>query len=117
MCPATRTDCETYFCDGELADAKQRHGALDSPGHQVAVRRFAVGQLELPGQMARRHVYPAREGFHVEGLGVVAVHPIAHPAQQREVAQSLRVGAGGHAIDAAISGPGQPVAAAVGSGR
>ena len=43
-----------------IAAAQQRHGPLDPAGHQVAVRRLAVGGPELPREVRRRHEGAAR---------------------------------------------------------
>src|SRR5918998_1081024 len=40
-------DLEADFGDAEVAATQQRHGALDAPRHEVAVRRLAVGPAEL----------------------------------------------------------------------
>src|SRR4051794_11901969 len=40
-------DLEAHLGDAEVAPTEQRHGPLDASGHQVRVRRLAVGQPEL----------------------------------------------------------------------
>jgi hypothetical protein len=83
---------KTDIGDAEVAAAQQRHRALDSPRHQVAVRRFAVGEPELTAEMPGRHVRAAGKRLDVERLRVLPVDPVADPAQGREVAQMLRRG-------------------------
>ena len=45
-------DHETDFGDAEVAPPQQRHRPLDAPGHQIGVRRLAVGELELAAESA-----------------------------------------------------------------
>ena len=93
-------DGETYFGDGQVAATQQRHRALNAPCHQVGVGRFAVGQLELATEVPCRHVHAAGERLDVQRLRVVPVHPVAHAAQQLEVAQMRSlVGPAGHLSD------------------
>jgi hypothetical protein len=70
----------------------QRHRAFDAPGHQVAVRRLAVGEPELAAEVPGRHVHAAGERLDVQRLRVLPVDPVANAAQPREVAQVLRRG-------------------------
>src|ERR1700710_1632703 len=83
-------DREADLGDAEVAATQQRHRALDASRHQVAVRRLAVGELELAAEVSRRHVRVAGERLDVQRLGVLAVHPIADAAESREVAEALR---------------------------
>ena len=53
-------DGEAHVGDAQVAATQQRHRPLDAPRHQIAVRRLAVGQLELAAEVTRRHV--ARRG-------------------------------------------------------
>jgi hypothetical protein len=48
------TDREAGLGDAAVATAQQRHRALDASGHQVAVRRLAVGQAELAAEVPAR---------------------------------------------------------------
>ena len=84
-------DREADLGDAEVAAAQQRHRALDAPRHQVAVRRLAVGELELAAEVPGRHVRAAGERLDVQRLRVLPVDPVADPAQPREVAQVLRL--------------------------
>ena len=70
--------------------AQQRLGPLDASGHEVGVGRLAVRGAELAREVGGRHERGARHGRDVEGLGVVAVHEVAGPAQVREVGELLR---------------------------
>ena len=83
-------DRETDLGDAEVATAQQRHRTLDAPGHQVAVRRLAVGEPELAAEVPGRHVRAAGERLDVQRLRVLPVDPVADAAQPREVAQVLR---------------------------
>jgi hypothetical protein len=85
------TNGETHLGDAEITPPQQGHRPLDAAGHQIAVRRLAVRQLELTAQVTGRHVRPARECLDVERLRVVAIDAIAHPAQQREITQALHL--------------------------
>ncbi len=69
--------------------AQQRHGALDAPGHQVGVRRLAVGGTELAREVCGRHQRMRREGRHIEGARVLPVDQVTSPAQVREVGELL----------------------------
>src|SRR5438132_973845 len=93
-------DRETDLGDAEIAPAQQRHRALDLPRHQVAVRRFAVGEPELAAEVPGRHVRAAGERLDVQRLRVLPVDPVPDAAQPREVAQALRRGgSAGHLRD------------------
>ena len=85
-------DREADLGDAEVAAPQQRHRPLDAPRHQVAVRRLAVGEPELAAEVPGRHVRAAGERLDVQRLRVLAVDPVANPAQPREVAQVLRRG-------------------------
>src|SRR5689334_23787877 len=85
-------DLEADLGDAEIAAAQQRHRALDAPGHQVGVRRLAVGELELAAEVTSRHVHAAGKRLDVQRLRVLPVDPVADATQQREVAQVLRLG-------------------------
>ena len=82
-------DRETDLGDAQVATAQQRHRALDPPRHQIAVRRLAVRQPELPAEMPGRHVRAAGERLDVQRLRVFAVDAVAHAAQPREVLEAL----------------------------
>jgi hypothetical protein len=82
-------DLETDIGDAEVATTQQRHGTLDAPRHQVAVRRLAVGEPELAAEVSGRHVHAPGERLDVKRLRVLAVDPVANAAQPREVAQVL----------------------------
>jgi hypothetical protein len=57
-------DREAGLGEAAVATAQQRHRALDASGHQVAVRRLAVGQAELAAEMpARRSPGRGRAGY------------------------------------------------------
>ena len=93
-------DRETDLGDAEVATAQQCHRALDPPRHQVAVRRFAVGEPELAAEVPGRHVRAAGERLDVQRLRVLPVDPVPDAAQPREVAQVLlRGGSAGHTQD------------------
>ena len=68
---------------------RHRHRALDAPCHQVAVRRLAISEAELPAKVTSRHVHAAGERFDVQRLRVFPVDPVPDAAQQHEVAQML----------------------------
>ena len=85
-------DREADLGDAEVAATQQRHGPLDAPRHQVAVRRLAVGEPELAAEVPGRHVRAAGQRLDVERLRVLPVDPVANPAQQGEIAQVLRFG-------------------------
>ena len=82
-------DLEAHFCDAEVAAAEQRHRAFDAAGHQVAVRRFTVGEPEFAAEVPGGHVRAAGEGLYIQWPGVLAVHPVADAAQPGEVTQVL----------------------------
>src|SRR5439155_9763459 len=95
---------ETDFGDAEVATAQQRHRALDTPRHQVRVRRLAVREPELAAEVPGRHVRATGERLDVQWLRVLPVHPVADAAQPGEVAQALLLGgAAGHLRDGATS--------------
>src|SRR5262249_39008027 len=101
------TDRETDLGDAEVAAAQQRHRALNPPRHQVAVRRFAVGEPELAAEVPGRHVRAAGERLDVQRLRVLPVDPVADAPQPREVAQVLRCGGpAGHLCILSISAHG-----------
>jgi hypothetical protein len=81
---------------------QQRHRPLDTPRHQIAVRRLAVGKQELAAEMPSRHVHAAGKRLNVQRLHILPVDPVADAAQPREVAQVLRrSGSAGHLRDRA----------------
>src|ERR671930_672929 len=91
-------DLEADLGDAEVATAQQRHRSLDAPRHEVAVRRFAVGEPELAAEVPGRHVRVAGERLDVQRLRVLPVDPVADAPQSREVAEVLlRGGTAGHA--------------------
>src|ERR1700742_3104135 len=49
-------DLEADLGDVEVAAPQERHRPLDAAGHQVAVGRLTVGELELAAEMTGRHV-------------------------------------------------------------
>lgn len=87
-------DRTTGLRDAEVAVAQQDGRAFDTTGHQVCVRRPAVGQPELLAEQPGRHVRGAGERFDVQWLRVLPVDPVAYAAQSCEVAQALRRDAG-----------------------
>ena len=90
-------DREADLGDGHVAATQQRHRPLDASSHEIGVRRLAIGEFELAGQVACRHVHAAGERLDVQRLGVLAVHPVAHASQQLEVPQALILrGCAGH---------------------
>src|SRR6185437_10560005 len=64
---------------------------LDPAGHEVAVRRLAVGGPELPREVGRGHQGALGHGRNIERPRVLPVDQIPRPAQVREVGQLLRV--------------------------
>src|SRR5512133_386433 len=97
-------DRETDLGDAEVATTQQGHRAFDASGHQIAVRRLAVGEPELAAEVPGRQVGAAGQGLDVQRLGVLPVDPVADATQQREVAQVLRRrGSAGHLRDRATS--------------
>ena len=85
-----RAHRHAHLGDGQVTAAQQRHRALDPAGHQVAVRRLAVGLPELPREVRRRHQRGPRHRRHVQGRRVVPVHQVAGPAQVRELLRGHR---------------------------
>src|ERR1035438_6702360 len=73
------------------ARAQQRHRPLDPPGHEVAVRRLAVGRPKRPGEVPRRHQRVASHGRHVERTRILPIDQIPRPAQVRKVGKVLLV--------------------------
>src|ERR1700680_499880 len=97
-------DRETDLGDAEVAATQQRHGALDASRHDIAVRRLAVGELELTAEMPGRHVRAAGQRLNVQRLRVLPVDPVANAAQPGEVTQVLGPGGcAGHTQDRATS--------------
>src|ERR1700710_2939128 len=88
-------DREADLGDAEVAPTQQGHRALDAARHQVAVRRFAVGEPELAAEGPGRHVRAPGERLDVQRLRVLPVDAVADAAQHGEVAQAL--GGGGRA--------------------
>jgi hypothetical protein len=84
-------DFKAGLGDAHVAAAKEVHRAFDSAGHQVAVRRLAVGGFELAAEVTGGHVDAEGEGFDVERLGVLTIDSVADLAQEREFAQSVSV--------------------------
>src|SRR5690606_4058686 len=84
-------DREAHLGDAEVAAAQQRHGALDAPGHEVAVRRFPVRRLELAAEVAGGEADARGERLDIERARVLAVDPIPYTPEQHEVAQPLVV--------------------------
>src|SRR5205814_8935295 len=60
-------------------------GALDPARHEMRVRRLAVRRTELAREVCGRHERRTRQGGHVEGLRVCAVHEVPRPAQVHEI--------------------------------
>jgi len=83
---------EADLGDTEVATAQKRHGAFDAPGHQVPLRRLAVGEPELPAEVPGRHVRAAGERLDIQRLCILPIDPVADPAQPGKVAQVLRLG-------------------------
>src|SRR6266571_60498 len=73
------------------ARAQQRHRPLNPPGHEVAVRRLAVGRPKRPGEVPRRHQRVASHCRHVERTRILPVDQIPRPAQVRKVGKVLLV--------------------------
>jgi hypothetical protein len=66
----------------EVARTQQRHQAVDTPRHQIAVRRLAVGAPEPAAEVPGRHVRVPCERLDVQRPCVVPVDPIASAAQR-----------------------------------
>src|SRR5690349_5810995 len=79
------THPEAGLGDADVTAAQQRLGPLDPAGHEIAVRGFAVRGPEAAAEVTGRHVRRPGQRGHVERLGVVAVHPVAGPAQQAQL--------------------------------
>ena len=90
------TDLETNVGDASVAPPQQGHRTFDSPCHQIAVRRFSVGEPELAAEVPGRHVRGAGERLDVERLRVLPVDAVADAAQPYEVVQVRRCGSPGH---------------------
>jgi len=81
---------------------QQRHRALDAPGHEVAVRRLAIGEPELAAEVPGGHVRAAGKCLDVQRLRVLAVDPVPDAAEPHEVTEVLRNGGrAGHVHDRA----------------
>src|SRR5690606_16522489 len=78
-------DLKADLGDGEVASPQQGHRALDAPGHQVAVRRLAVGGAEAPREVAGGHAGRAGQRRNVERARVLAVHLISRTTQPHQV--------------------------------
>ena len=83
---------ETDVGDAEITASQEGHGALDAPGHEVAVGRFAVSEPKLTAEVSGRHVRIAGQRLDVEWLDVVSIDPVSRPAQLDEVAEVLSRG-------------------------
>jgi hypothetical protein len=66
----------------EVARTQQRHQAVDTPRHQIAVRRLAVGAPEPAAEVPGRHVRVPCERLDVQRPCVVPVDPIASAVQR-----------------------------------
>lgn len=73
-------DFEADLGDALVAATQQHHCALDSASHQIAVRRFAVSELELATEVTCRNVRAARQRSYVQRLCVLAIDPISYTA-------------------------------------
>src|SRR2546430_1125326 len=77
-------DGHAHVGDTQVAPAQEGLRALDPPGHQVVVRRLAVGGAELPGEVRRGHVRgPAQRGY-VQRPGVFPVDQVTGTSQVPE---------------------------------
>src|SRR5256885_5491992 len=77
-------DGHAHVGDTQVTPAQEGLRALDPPGHQVVVRRLAVGGAELPGKVRRGHVRgPAQRGY-VQRPGVFPVDQITGTSQVPE---------------------------------
>ncbi|KZS70594.1 hypothetical protein A4G29_05850 [Mycobacterium kansasii] len=68
-----------------LAATQERHRALDAPRHEIRIRRFAIGQLELAAEMPGRHIHASGERVDGQRLCILAVDPVPSAPQQLEV--------------------------------
>lgn len=65
-------------------DARSRCMALDTAGEQIGMRGLAIGPLELPGKMSRRHGSTLGQRRHIQWFRIVPVHQVPGPAQVRQ---------------------------------
>src|SRR5436309_318462 len=69
-------DGHAHVGDAQVAAAQEGLGALDPAGHQVAVRRLAVGGAELTGEVRRGHQGgPGHRGY-VQRPRILPVHQV-----------------------------------------
>src|SRR5215207_910543 len=73
---AVEADVQADVRHAAVGLAQQVHRALDTTALEVAVRRLAEGRPKGTDEMRLRHTRDAREGRHVEGLGIRAVHRV-----------------------------------------
>src|SRR5205823_6121749 len=73
---ALEANREADLRDRVIGVAEQRGGALQAPGEQVGVRRFAEGSPKLTAEMGAGEPGGASEVVHVERLEIARVRQV-----------------------------------------
>src|SRR2546421_418667 len=78
-------DGHAHVGDAQVTAAQEGLGAFDAPGHQVAVRRLAVGGAELPGEVRRGHEGGPGQRGYVQRPRVLPVDQVTGTPQVLEL--------------------------------